>query len=78
MTNVDDDAPGVLVQPTTGQTSEDGASATFEIFLTSQPQADVVIDLTSSDVDEGTVSPVRDLYLGKLEYPAIDYCGGTG
>ncbi len=57
MTNVDNDSAGILVVPTTGQTSESGGTATFAITLTSRPTADVTIGLTSSDTSEGTVSP---------------------
>ncbi len=57
MTNVDDDSAGIIVQPTTGQTTETGGTDSFQIFLTSQPLADVTIQLTSSDTTEGTVSP---------------------
>jgi len=58
VTNEDDDVPGIVVTPTSGlETSEDGTTATFTIVLATQPAADVTIDLSSSDVSEGTVSP---------------------
>jgi large repetitive protein len=58
MSNVDDDSPGVMVKPTDGLfTDEKGATATFTVRLTSQPRADVRIGLSSSNVNEGTVSP---------------------
>ncbi len=53
----DNDIAGITVQPTTGQTTEAGGTATFEIVLNSRPTADVTIGLASSDPDEGTVSP---------------------
>ena len=56
MTNLDNDAAGVVVQPTSGQTAEGGGTATFTISLTSQPTDSVTIDLASSDVSEGTIS----------------------
>lgn len=57
-TNTDDDAAGVNVFPVTGLvTSEAGGQATFTVRLTSQPTANVVIGLSSSDLTEGTVSP---------------------
>jgi predicted SpoU family rRNA methylase len=59
VTNLDDDSVGVAVQPTSGQTTEAGGTSTFEIRLTSQPAADVAVDLTSSNTNEGTVSPAR-------------------
>ena len=52
------DVAGVTVSPTSGlQTAENGATATFTIVLTSEPTADVTINLSSSDTGEGTVSP---------------------
>jgi subtilisin-like proprotein convertase family protein len=49
---------GVTVTPTSGLvTSEAGGTATFTVALTSVPTADVTIDLSSSDLTEGTVSP---------------------
>ena len=57
-TNVDNDSAGFTVTPTSGLvTSEGGGQATFTIVLTSQPTADVVVPLTSSNTAEGTVSP---------------------
>jgi len=51
-------APGITVEPNTGlRTTEYGETATFTIVLDTQPQADVAIELTSSDETEGTVSP---------------------
>ena len=60
VTNIDDDTAGIIVTPTSGLiTSEIGGEApTFTVVLTSQPTANVVIDLSSSDTTEGTVSPV--------------------
>ncbi len=58
LSNIDDDGAGVLVTPTAGLiTTEAGGTATFSVVLTSQPTADVVIDLSSSDTTEGTVAP---------------------
>jgi len=58
LTNIDDDTPGVTVNPTTGLfTTEAGGTDTFTVVLDTQPGADVSIDLSSSDLSEGTVSP---------------------
>lgn len=58
VTNVDDETANLVVTPTEGLfTGEDGASATFEIFLASEPASDVTISLSSSDEGEGLVSP---------------------
>src|SRR4029078_6038836 len=55
--NADNDAPGILVDPTSIQVAEFGDTDTFDIVLASQPTANVTITLTSSDLTEGTVSP---------------------
>lgn len=49
---------GIAVTPTNGLvTTEAGGTSTFTVRLNTQPKADVTIDLSSSDTDEGTVSP---------------------
>lgn len=57
LVNVDNDTAGFTVTDPLGTTSEGGASTTFTIVLNTRPTADVTVDLTSSDVTEGTVSP---------------------
>jgi hypothetical protein len=58
VTNTDDDVAGILVSPTSGLvTTEAGGAATFTVVLASVPTADVTIDLGSSDLTEGMVSP---------------------
>ena len=58
-TNADNDTAGIRVTPTSGLvTSESGSTATFSMVLTSQPISNVVVTLTSSNINEGTVSPV--------------------
>jgi hypothetical protein len=55
--NADDDAAGFTVTPVASLgTTEAGGSASFTVALTSQPTADVVIPVASSDTTEGTVS----------------------
>ncbi len=55
--NTDNEA-GITVTPAAGlTTSEAGDTAAFTIQLNTQPTADVVIGLSSSDTTEGTVSP---------------------
>ena len=56
-TITDNDTAGFDILPISGNTSEDGTPATFDIRLTSQPTADVTIGLSSSNTAEGTVSP---------------------
>jgi hypothetical protein len=58
--NSDDDVAGIIVTPTSGLvTTEDGGTAPFNIRLNSSPSAsaNVIINLTSNDSTEGTVSP---------------------
>ncbi len=58
VTNTDNDVVGVTVNPTSGlTTTEAGGTATFTVVLTSQPSANVVIGLSSTDLTEGTVAP---------------------
>ena len=45
----------VTVSAVTGSTSEAGAQASFTVVLASEPAADVVFRISSSDVSEGTI-----------------------
>jgi hypothetical protein len=57
-TNTDNDVAGITVNPSTGLvTTEAGGTATFNVRLNSEPTANVVIGISSSNVSEGTVSP---------------------
>jgi hypothetical protein len=59
VTNTDDDTAGITVDPTGGLiVTEAGGTDTFTVVLDSEPTADVTITLSSSDLSEGTVSPV--------------------
>ena len=53
----DDDVAGITVSAISGDTTEDGGTASFTIKLNTQPTDDVVIGLTTDDTTEGTVSP---------------------
>ncbi len=79
LTNVDDDAVGVLVTPTTCTTNS-GTTATFTIRLSSQPSADVSISLTSDTPSEGTVAPASVTFTsGNWAAPqAVTVTGGSG
>ena len=58
LTNEDLSGVGVLVTDAADlRTNEDGTTDTFKVKLLSRPSANVSIALTSSDTDEGTVSP---------------------
>jgi hypothetical protein len=52
----DDDEAGIVVEPTTLTVSEPDGTATFTVTLTSQPTADVTIDLSTSN-NECTAAP---------------------
>ncbi|MEK0196095.1 hypothetical protein WME70_32450, partial [Microcoleus anatoxicus PTRS1] len=54
-TITDNDTAGFDILPISGNTSEFGSQATFDIRLRSQPTADVTIPLTSSNIAEGTI-----------------------
>ena len=57
VTNLDNDTAGIQVTPTSGlETTEAGGTATFQIVLNSQPTANVIVELSSSDTSEGTIS----------------------
>ncbi|TVZ16764.1 Calx-beta domain-containing protein [Maribacter sp. MAR_2009_72] len=53
--NNDNDTIGINIGAISGNTAEDGATATFLVTLDSQPTAPVTIALSSSDETEGTV-----------------------
>jgi Calx-beta domain len=60
LVNKDNDVAGIVVTPTTGLvTTEGGGTATFAVSLTSQPTADVTIDLASSNPAGGLLSTAR-------------------
>jgi hypothetical protein len=59
LTNIDDDSAGFrLIIPEGGlETTEFGDTDQFQVVLNSQPTADVILPVVSSNPDEGTVSP---------------------
>jgi len=60
VTVIDNDQAGVTVSPTSGlATTEIGGTATFTVVLDTQPTVDVVINLASTDLSQGTVSPAQ-------------------
>ena len=62
-TNVDDDTAGFNVTEATGlTTSEAGKTASFNVVLTSQPSANVVVSVLSTNTDEGVVSVTSLLF----------------
>lgn len=65
--NEDNDIPGVAVSNISGNTSEDGGTATFSVRLNTAPTDNVTIPLSSSNTAEGTVSPAS------LTFTNLDY-----
>jgi len=58
--------PGITVTPIEGLvTTEGGGTDTFNVVLDSEPAADVTIDLSSSDLSEGTVSPASLIFIAE-------------
>ncbi|MBD3886032.1 choice-of-anchor L domain-containing protein [Phormidium tenue FACHB-886] len=49
----DNDTAGIVLIPILSETSEDGTTGSFEVALSSQPTADVVLKFTSSHPTEG-------------------------
>ncbi|MGD8872322.1 MAG: Calx-beta domain-containing protein, partial [Gemmatimonadota bacterium] len=67
-TITDDDVAGITVTPTGGlTTTEAGGTDTFTVVLDSEPTATVTIGLSSSNTNEGTVSP------SSLSFTASDW-----
>ena len=62
VTNNDNDVAGVTVTPTSLSTNESGSAATFTVVLNTKPAANVTINISSSDLTEGTVSPASLLF----------------
>ena len=58
---------GVILSPVSGPTSEGGDSASFTVVLASQPQSNVVINLASSNTNEGTLDK------GTVAFTASDW-----
>ncbi len=56
ITNIDNDVSSVFVSDISNNTTEDGATATFSLVLTSQPSGNVVVTSTSNDATEGLVT----------------------
>jgi hypothetical protein len=61
MVNTDNDSAGLRLSAKSGSTGEKASfgSFTFSIALTSKPSSDVTIPLSSSDTNEGRVSPAK-------------------
>ncbi|MDQ3365861.1 MAG: hypothetical protein M3680_10580 [Myxococcota bacterium] len=68
VTNIDNEAPGFTVTPTSGVlTTETGGTDTFTVALVSAPTAPVTIQVLSNDTSEGIATP------GSLTFTAADW-----
>jgi hypothetical protein len=56
-TVIDISGPGIALGNVSGPTTEAGGTATFTVILNEQPTNDVVLDISSTDTGEVTVSP---------------------
>lgn len=57
VTNIDNDIAGLTLSPISGTTTEAGGTASFTIKLNTQPSDTVTVNLNSSNLGEGTVTP---------------------
>ena len=57
ITNFSGSTPGISLGTVSGNTNESGTSATFTAVLNAAPTSDVVLNITSGDTGEVTVSP---------------------
>ena len=57
VTNFSGSTPGISLGSVSGNTNESGTTATFTTVLNAAPTSDVVVNVTSGDTGEVTVSP---------------------
>ena len=69
--------PSIILSAISGNTNETGTQATFDVTLNIQPATDVVIDVTSGDLGENTVSPAT-LTFTNLNYNIAQTVTATG
>jgi len=62
--NIDNDRPEFNISPISSNTAEDGISATFTAQLATQPTANVIIGVSSSDTTEGMVDQASITFNG--------------
>ncbi len=78
VTNSDNEAPGITVTPVGGSTTtESGGQATYAVVLNCAPEADVKVNLVSSNVLAGTVS-VSSLTFTASNWNVAQYFTVTG
>jgi len=59
VTNVDNDSSGFNISPINRSTTENGGTASFTARLNTEPGEDVVINLSSSNTNEGTIDTAQ-------------------
>ncbi|MFK8008386.1 MAG: lamin tail domain-containing protein [Saprospiraceae bacterium] len=69
--------PTILLSTISGNTNESGTQATFDVTLNIQPATNVVLDITSGDLSENTVSPAT-LTFTNLNYNVAQTITVTG
>ena len=77
VTSVDDEVPGFSLSKTTATINEDGGTDNFTVVLDCQPLTDVVLEISSGDTGEVTVSsPSLTFTTGNWDTPqTIDLTG---
>ncbi len=75
--NMDNDSAGFTISSITGNTTENGGTATFTVRLNTAPSGDVTVNISSSDLSEGTVSPAS-LTFTSLNYATSQSVTVTG
>ncbi|MGK5090977.1 Calx-beta domain-containing protein [Deltaproteobacteria bacterium TL4] len=63
VTNIDNDEAGIVVSSISGNTDENGTTATFTIELKTQPLSNVKIGFSSSNPKEGIIEPAELIIL---------------
>lgn len=71
LTNLDNDAAGLVANPTAVATNESGAAATITFTLTSIPAATVTVTITGLDATEGSLSGTTVVFDPAVDTPAV-------
>ena len=72
-----DDSAGFTIAESDSTTvvTETGSTDTFTVVLDAEPDSDVVIDLSTPDATESSVSPSTLFYISQLEYITVSVTG---
>ncbi len=74
---IDDDESNVLITEIDLLTSEDEDQGFFEILLTSRPDSSVIVNFSSSNLNEGTVIPQITFDSSNWDEPQLVYVTGV-